>query len=148
MTFRLAFTVPIVGRGKGRPNFSRRGPFVKTYTDAKTRAYEEQIKAAAIVAMAGRPPFSGPVVLTVRVRRPFLTSATKKVRAMMLSDRIRPTSKPDWDNYGKSVSDALNGVAYLDDAQVVDGRAIKVYAAEPGVDIVVREWAPAPTEDA
>ena len=142
MTLGLAFTVPIFGRGKGRPKFARRGSFVKTYTDAETVAYEAQIRAAAVTAMAGRPPLTGPVVLTVRVRRPAPKSATKKARAMMLADQLRPTSKPDWDNYGKAVSDALNGVAYVDDAQVTDGRAIKVFAEVAGVDIVVKEWVP------
>ena len=29
---------------------------------------------------------------------------------------------PDWDNCGKSVCDSLNGIAWVDDRQVVDGR--------------------------
>ena len=28
----------------------------------------------------------------------------------------------DWDNYGKSIADGLNGIAYIDDQQVKEGR--------------------------
>ena len=31
----------------------------------------------------------------------------------------------DWENYAKSCADALNGVAWHDDAQIVDGRTVK-----------------------
>ena len=41
--------------------------------------------------------------------------------------RIRPTTKPDVDNCAKAILDALNGVCYLDDRQVVDLRVEKYY---------------------
>jgi Holliday junction resolvase RusA-like endonuclease len=31
----------------------------------------------------------------------------------------------DWENYAKACADALNGVAFNDDAQIVDGRTVK-----------------------
>ena len=40
--------------GKGRPKFSTRGGFVKAYTPAKTREFEDRIKTAAIDAVAAR----------------------------------------------------------------------------------------------
>lgn len=36
-------------------------------------------------------------------------------------------STSDWDHYGRAISDALTGVAYVDDSQVIDGRAIVTY---------------------
>lgn len=47
-------------------------------------------------------------------------SCTRKRRADMLSGKLRPLKKPDADNVAKAVLDALNGVAYKDDAQVVE----------------------------
>jgi Holliday junction resolvase RusA-like endonuclease len=51
----------------------------------------------------------------------------------------------DWDHHGRSVSDALTGVVFADDAQIIDGRTIKTYPgghplslAEPGA--VIRIW--------
>lgn len=57
----------------------------------------------------------------------------------MLSGKIRPTIKPDWDNVGKLIADALNGVAYYDDKYVVDGMARKFYAEIPHIDVVLEE---------
>jgi Holliday junction resolvase RusA-like endonuclease len=45
--------------------------------------------------------------------------------------------KPDWDNVGKIVCDALNGVAWHDDAQIVDAHVEKRYGIEPMVCVVI-----------
>ena len=37
----------------------------------------------------------------------------------MLEWEIRPTKRPDLDNIAKAVLDALNGLAYQDDSQIV-----------------------------
>lgn len=52
---------------------------------------------------------------------------------------IRPTKKPDWDNIGKIVTDALNGVAYHDDAQIVDAQVRKFYSKDPRVEIIIQD---------
>lgn len=51
----------------------------------------------------------------------------------------RPTKKPDWDNIGKSISDALNKVAYDDDSAIVDVRITKHYAENERVEINIGE---------
>lgn len=43
--------------------------------------------------------------------------------------RLWCSRSPDRDNLEKAVTDALSGVVYVNDAQVVDGRTVKVYAA-------------------
>ena len=50
-----------------------------------------------------------------------------------------PKVKPDLDNVVKAVLDALNGVVYRDDAQVVNLVATKRYATEPRVEVYVFE---------
>lgn len=51
-----------------------------------------------------------------------------------------PTTKPDGDNILKVVLDALNGLAYDDDRQVVKMCIIKVYGANPGLVVKVSEY--------
>ena len=58
----------------------------------------------------------------------------------MLDGLIRPTKKPDWDNIGKVVCDALNGIAYRDDAQIVDSMVRKFYGEVPRVVVIIREY--------
>ncbi len=62
-------------------------------------------------------------------------SASKKLRADMLSGAVNPTKKPDWDNIGKIVSDALNGVAYEDDKSIISAAVYKRYSDNPRMEI-------------
>lgn len=59
----------------------------------------------------------------------------------MLDNVIRPTKKPDWDNIGKIVCDALNKTAFHDDAQIVDGSVIKCYSEQPRIEVEIWEIA-------
>ena len=43
------------------------------------------------------------------------------------STRIHPTVKPDLDKLLRATLDALTGIAYDDDSQVIEVRALKVY---------------------
>lgn len=53
-------------------------------------------------------------------RRPLAGALALRVVAYRSTAR-----RCDWDNLGKTVSDALNGLAWEDDAQVDDGRVVK-----------------------
>jgi Holliday junction resolvase RusA-like endonuclease len=66
-------------------------------------------------------------------------SWSKRDKAAALDGTIRPTGRPDWDNYGK-ITDALNGICWKDDSQVVDGRVIKLYSDAPALRIEIREF--------
>jgi Holliday junction resolvase RusA-like endonuclease len=74
--------------------------------------------------------------VTMRVRMTPAKSASKKARAAMLSGAIHPTKKPDLDNVIK-ILDALNGVAFTDDALIVSITACKVYADTSGLDVTI-----------
>jgi len=53
---------------------------------------------------------------------------------------VYKTSAPDLDKLVRAVLDALTGVVFVDDKQVVDlGRTQKRFATDPGVQIIVRE---------
>ena len=47
--------------------------------------------------------------------------------------------KPDFDNVAKFVCDALNGVFWIDDKVIVDGRCIKMYSEQPRIELKVKE---------
>jgi Holliday junction resolvase RusA-like endonuclease len=53
----------------------------------------------------------------------------------MLAQRVWPTKKPDADNILKLVADALNGLAYVDDKNIVTAHAHKVYSDRPRLEI-------------
>lgn len=57
----------------------------------------------------------------------------------MLEQEISPTVKPDTDNIAKSILDSLNGIAYLDDKQVIRLTVEKWYAEVPSVSVEIKE---------
>ena len=79
---------------------------------------------------------------TLRIVARFLPpkSTAKKKQQQMLEGEILPLKKPDMDNIVKVVADALNGVAYHDDTQIVFTVAKKAYSAVEGLDITVEEY--------
>lgn len=90
------------------------------YTPTETLRAERAIAAACREAMAEAGiqllPFGPhePVILNVDAYRPLPESRPKRVCSEP------DTYKPDADNEAKLVMDALNGLAWADDAQVVD----------------------------
>ena len=50
---------------------------------------------------------------------------------------IRPVSRPDWDNLGKTYSDMIHEGLILDDSLIIDGRVRKFYSTKPRVEIFI-----------
>ena len=137
----ITFTVPGKPVAKGRPKFSTAGGFVKTYTPAKTASYENLVKLMYTEAAKGKR-FGDDEMLFVKIQAffPIPSSASKTKKAEMLADHIRPIAKSDWDNIGKIICDALNGIAYKDDSRIVAGVVIKRYSETPGVIVHIATW--------
>lgn len=96
------------------------------------------VTAAAQSAMAelGHPPaMTGPLSMRVVFYLPPPKSLPKW--------RWLPSTKPDLDKLERATWDALTGVVWRDDAQVVDGARRKLYAIDrtPGAAILVRSLA-------
>lgn len=132
----ICFTVEGEPVAKGRARVTTKGGFARAYTPAKTVEYEKVVAMAGKIAMAGRKPLEGPLVMGLSIYRSIPKSWGKKDRQLAIQGDIYPVSKPDSDNVCKGVSDALNGVAYVDDSQIVDHIISKRYSEFPR--IVVR----------
>lgn len=129
--------------GKGRPRFTKGGT---PYTPEKTRAYET--KAAIIYKLAARGyKFLRHVPVSVMIRAFYSVpvSDSMRQRERKLTGAVLPCKKPDIDNVTKIILDALNGLAYEDDAQVVSIRADKRYSDRPQVEITVTDFGEAET---
>lgn len=110
----ITFSVMFVS-GKARPRFTRSG---RAYTPKTTKDAESIIRNAYKSASKTKygevmsAPIGTPVSVSVETNRPLPKSTPKKTTSQP------DTLKPDSDNILKLVCDALNGVAYHDDAQV------------------------------
>jgi Holliday junction resolvase RusA-like endonuclease len=131
-----AVTIIIGGipTAKGRPRVTRRGI---TYTPAKTRRYEAHGRLAAQLAMNGREPIAVPVHAEIVIDLPVPASWSGKRRDAAQRGVIRPTSRPDTDNYCKAALDAINAIVVADDSLVVELVATKRYARVPQLTIMV-----------
>ena len=139
MTFMVTFSVDGDPVGKQRARYAKRGNYVQTYTPDKTRNYESLIKEAAIQAMGSNEILETPVNLYLYIRVPIPKSYSKKRLEACLNGSEKPIKKPDASNVLKSVEDAMNGVVYKDDSQIVNIHVTKVYASQSGIDVCVKE---------
>lgn len=133
---RISFVVPGEPVAKARPRFTKNG---HAYTPDRTRQYEEIVRLYAIRAMRGKKMLTGAISLSVVAFFPIPKYFTKAIREKALAGGLWHTKKPDWDNIGKIVSDALNGVVYPDDAVVSDATVAKRYSSNPRVVVTVIE---------
>lgn len=128
------FTVIGEPQGKARPRILRSG---RAYTPKKTADYEKAIRAAFKGAGGELTEYPVRVSITAYYRIP--QSANKRMQAQMEAGEILPMKKVDADNCAKVVCDALNGIAYKDDAQVCELFVQKLYSREPMIVVTVRE---------
>jgi len=133
------FFVPGIPHGQGRPRFTRIGKFSRAYKDKNDVESEGQIafwfrKAAG----ADWQLLECPVMLEIDAL--FLPPKRLEKRARTLCQWFPHVSRPDASNIVKGVEDALNGVAWRDDAQVFYVRCTKGYCTgdeTPGLKIEI-----------
>ena len=118
----VTFHVPGKPQGKARAKTVRNKHTGNTmsYTPETDLLYENYIKDRFLNKCNGMFLERGKPV-TLRIVARFLPpkSTSKKRTALMLDGKELPLKKPDIDNIVKVVADALNGVAYHDDTQIV-----------------------------
>lgn len=135
---KVLFIVDGKPKGKGRPRFSRMGGFVRTYTPKETLDYEDKIKMAYQKKYGKNAIFvDKPIRVTIDAHFKISQNTSKK---KTLELEGKPYDKrPDVDNIGKVVLDALNGVAFHDDNQVTSIQINKWYARTNSTECVVVE---------
>jgi Holliday junction resolvase RusA-like endonuclease len=134
---RVIIVLPGPPKGKGRPRFSRKLGIA--YTPTETRNYEGMLRDCAVNAMDGRPPIKGPVCLTVVSYFPIAPSWSKKKQTKAANGLIFPTVRPDVDNIVK-MTDALNGIVWDDDRQVISCEVFKRFSRSPRLHIDVTSY--------
>ena len=132
----MTFTIEGQAVPQGRPRFTRYG---HAYDPEKSRDYKEQVALAASLAMRGQDVFAKgtPLKCVITIWQKMPARFTKKQKELAEAEILRPTTKPDADNLAKAITDAMNGVVYADDAQIVELNCGKFYGAEPRVMVTV-----------
>lgn len=135
----MKFTIPGEPCGKARPRVVRTGNFTRAYTPKETVNYETLVKLEYQRQCGEAYISEGGIHMNIVARFAIPNSASKRKAMAMADGAIRPTKKPDCDNIIKIVCDALNGIAYKDDAQIVSVSIEKKYAIMPSVEVTLQE---------
>lgn len=136
----ITFTVEGKPQGKARARtfYDKRADKMRSVTPQQTRSYEDLIRWS-YTAAGGQ--YMGEKLAKVEIQAfyPIPKSWSKKKRNDAIFEWIRPTTKPDCDNTIKVVLDALNGVAYYDDKQVVSVSCEKFYGETGYLRVKIQE---------
>lgn len=96
-------------------------------SSAALRDWRDLVGWCARHHMGARPPVDDAVMVSLGFR---LQAPRRTVREL-------PTTRPDIDKLSRACLDAMTGIVYLDDAQVVHLEATKLYGETPGCRIIV-----------
>lgn len=105
-------------RSKERPRINRYT--MNIYTPTGTKSYEYQIAQAYRTMFSSK--MNGDIKVEIIAHFKISKANTKKIKPL-----TNCTKKPDIDNIVKVVLDGLNKVAYEDDKQVIEVKALKVW---------------------
>jgi len=134
-----------IAQGSKRAITSRGRTFMVDDNKENLRPWRQEIAQVAAEAMDGDGVWSGPIFVRIMFFLPRPRGHFGKGRN---EERLRPTApiaphtKPDVDKLVRAVLDALTGVVFHDDAQVVDLFATKVYSDHqryPGAMVEVKK---------
>lgn len=139
----MAIEFTVLGRpqpaGSKRAFPRKGGGVIVTDDNPRARSWQQEIRIVAVEAMDGEI-IDGPVELFCRfvLARPAGHFGTgRNAGSVRLSAPRYPIVKPDITKLIRAVEDALSGIVYRDDAQIVNQRAFKAYGTPERVEIVV-----------
>lgn len=102
--------------------------------DKELKSFEQFIKVKASELF--EKPMQGPICLSVHFLMPRPQNLMWKTKPM---PRVPCTKRPDSSNLLKTIEDSLNGIAYLDDAQIAELHVWREYhAGDEGPKTVIR----------
>lgn len=130
--------IPGEPQAQQRPRARQAGGRVIMYDPPKSKNYK---KFVATMAKQQWPhdPIESAIALQIDIYRPIPKSISNIRRERKENKEILPIVRPDASNYAKGIEDALNGIVYKDDSQIVDARIRKFYSINPRVEIQVKE---------
>lgn len=128
--------IRLAGVPKGKAAMAGFGK--RRFLPTSTRDYMAALRLASQHVMESREPLAGAVEVLVVASFPVPVSWSQRKQADALIGEIRPTVKPDVDNIMKML-DALSGVVFVDDKQIVRAEIEKLYSKTPELVVRVRE---------
>ena len=129
---------------QGRPRLSTINGRARAFDPPKSKEWKQRAKELFWIQMK-RNNYSvidKACIVSIKIYKTIPESYTKGKQLLCASNKIRPTTKPDLDNYIKCVMDAMGGVVWHDDNLVVGFFDCgKYYTIDnPRVEVIVEEF--------
>ncbi len=120
-----------------RPNGS---PMVNITDDAgqRNKDWRANVALCARQAMQGQPPTDKPLIVSITFYRTRPKGHHRSNGALRDTAPAFPTSKPDVLKLMRSTEDAMTGIVWVDDAQVVSEHLHKRFSSTPGAKVQIR----------
>jgi crossover junction endodeoxyribonuclease RusA len=135
----IHFTVPGIAAPQGSKKIFRVGGRI-TLVESSPNVKPYRASVASAAYAAGAKVLHGPIFITVVFQ--FVRPKSHYTAKGALRDAApRHVGKPDIDKLCRAVLDALTGIAYADDSQVVALDASKVYGPTASTEIFIKPTA-------
>ena len=131
------------GKARARTFYNPKLGRVQSMTPENTVLYENLVKQSFLQQAGPDARWFGkePLAMYITAFYQMPKSMTKADRKLAGCGKLHPTKKPDADNIAKVICDALNGVAYGDDTQIIKMNVLKAYTEEnPRVQVYLEEY--------
>jgi crossover junction endodeoxyribonuclease RusA len=134
------FVVPGLPATQGSKRYVGNGRMIEA--DKRLPTYRADLRAAALAELGDQELFEGAcrVSIDIDLVRPASHYGTgRNAQKLKPSAPAKPIAKPDVDKIARAVLDALTGVLWRDDAQVVSLCVRKLYDSENATRVFVGE---------
>lgn len=129
---------PIKGKERARTFYDSKIGKHRSITPGQTVMYQNLVQLCYRTSEGVEQYMDGEAVgIVIHAYFDIPKSYSKRKREMICDGKLYPTKKPDADNIGKIICDALNGVAFKDDSQIVELTVKKYYTELPEQYVVV-----------
>lgn len=143
----MKITFEVVGEpvAQARPRIVRTKSGIRGIDPAKSKNYKTWVKFCALNAFRKletkntKKLLKSPLKVKLLIYRSIPKSDNKKLKNKKQNNDVLPTVKPDIDNVFKAVTDALTGIIWQDDKQIVNAEIAKRYSDIPRVEVEIEE---------
>ena len=129
----IKIVIDIIPEATPRPRLGQ-GRFYVNNSKSNNNFIEKVCKSSDIQTLVKDKPCS----IDIKNYFPIPKSFNKVATLLAELGILRPITKPDWDNLGKTYSDAIQPWIIQDDALIVDGASHKYYSLKPRVEILIK----------
>lgn len=140
----VAFTVVGVAQTAGSKRAFRHphtGALIVTDDNPRSKSWQAAVAEQAADAMHGQPLLQAPLAVSFTFYRP---RPKNHYRTGRNADRVRatapawPTTRPDVLKVARATEDAMTGIVWRDDAQIVDEHLVKVWGEPARLEVSIR----------